>query len=112
MVDVEDRQIVSRELQTDDECFHVGRVVEDGLRDIGPDECSDATTSASRSVDSFDVVVLHCEPQLVVQKRLLDTADVWNGCRCADVTLQERVMFNDASIPLEDGSTQIVNCKL
>ena len=62
MAHVDDR----RELQTDDECFHAGRIVEDGVRDVDPDECSDAAVSAGRSVESFDVVVLHREPQLVV----------------------------------------------
>ena len=66
MVDVDDRQIASRKFQTDDECFHVGRVIEDGVQDAGPDESSDAAASAGWSVESFDVVVPHCEPQLVV----------------------------------------------
>ena len=51
MVDVEDRQIASRVLQTDDECLHIERVVEDVVRDVGSDEGSDAATSAGRSVE-------------------------------------------------------------
>ena len=66
MIHVDDRQIASRELQTDEECFHIERIVEDGVRDVGPDDRSDAAVSAGRSVESFDVVVLHREPQLVV----------------------------------------------
>ena len=66
MAYVDDCQIARRELQTDDECFHVGRVVEDGVRDADPDESSDAAASTGRSVESFDVVVLHSEPQLVM----------------------------------------------
>ena len=73
MVDIVDRQIATRELQMDVEYFQVERTVEDGVRDAGPDERSEATVSVGRSV-----LVRCCSSPSRTSAGRVETA---SGCR-------------------------------